>query len=74
MESTRDIERKLKRISDEVEQIRKQVIRQKTERSKKNKNQLAAIKRWEKLGKRITARWKGPTAVEEIRLQREKVW
>ena len=32
------------------------------------------IREWKALGKKVSAKWKGPSAVEEIRQQREKVW
>lgn len=74
MNSTRGIERELKRISQRVEELRKKVIVRKSAQSKGTKAQLDAFKRWEELGKRVSAKWKGPDAVEEIRLQREKTW
>lgn len=60
---------KLDRLAEEIEGLRQVLLRSKPchpERSKEVWNNLL------KLSKEISAKWQGPSASEEIRIQRDK--
>jgi len=66
-----NIKEQLDRISRELMQLKKMVVYEGV--IDKQKTEIA----WENLlnaSKQISKKWKGPSAVEEIRRQREKKW
>jgi hypothetical protein len=64
-------EEKLDHILHDIKDLQKALIRIRLEERGVRENQLS---KWELLGKEISGKWAGPTAVEEIRGQREKKW
>ncbi len=71
MQDLQEIEEHLEHISEELSQIRKITLDLKTV------DKIKAERAWEDLmdaSKQISREWKGLTAVEEIRSQREKEW
>jgi ribosomal protein S10 len=71
MQNSHEIESHLERITEELVQIRKITVGLKTV------DKLKAERVWKDLmeaSKQISSEWKGPTALEEIRSQREKEW
>ena len=71
MEDIQEIEEYLEHISEELSQIRKITL------DFRIVDKLKAERAWDDLmeaSKEISREWKGPTAVEEIKSQREKEW
>ncbi len=71
MQNLKEIEEHLEHISEELSQIRKITIELRTV------DKLKAERAWNDLmevSKQISEEWKGFTALEEIRSQREKEW
>lgn len=71
MESFQEIDELLVHITDELNQIRKMTIGHMTV------DKIKAERAWNDLmevSRQISKEWKGPTALEEIRSQREKEW
>ncbi len=71
MQNLHEIESHLERITEELVQIRKITVGLKTV------DKLKAERSWKDLmeaSKQISREWKGLTALEEIRSQREKEW
>jgi len=72
MEQEMNLDEKLKRIVREVNEIRKEVIVLRfTHRAPEPGNR---IKTWRRLAEKVSSKWQGPSALEEIRSQREKSW
>jgi len=66
------LDERLSRIVREINDIRKEVVVLKlTSRATLTENR---VKAWERLAKKVSSRWQGPSAVEEIASQREKTW
>jgi hypothetical protein len=63
------LESRLNHLIHELKEIKKEIILQKFGKIDIPKNKLNA---WIDLGKKVTPRWDGLSAVEEIVLQREK--
>ena len=63
---------KLNRIVREINEIRKDVVVLKLAR--KPQHIQKRTKAWKALAKKVSSRWQGPSAVEEIASQREKAW
>ena len=66
-----NIKEHLDRISRELKQLKKLLMNERTINKEK------AEAKWENLlnaSKQISREWEGPSAVEEIREQREKKW
>ncbi|MFA4934647.1 MAG: hypothetical protein WC568_02300 [Candidatus Methanoperedens sp.] len=71
MQNIQEIEEHLEHISEELTQIRKITLDLMTV------DKLKAERAWNDLMEasgQISREWKGPTALEEIRSQREKEW
>ncbi len=71
MQHLKEIEEHLEHITEELSQIRKITIELRTV------DKLKAERAWNDLmevSKQISKEWKGLTALEEIRSQREKEW
>jgi len=71
MQNLQEIEEHLEHISEELSEIRKITLDLKTI------DKLKAERAWDDLMEasiQISREWKGPTALEEIRSQREKEW
>ncbi len=71
MQNLQEIEEHLEHISEELSEIRKITLDLKTV------DKLKAERAWDDLmeaSRQISREWKGPTALEEIRSQREKEW
>ena len=62
---------KLNDLIHEIIGMKKQIILDKSFKVEAAQNR---IREWKALAKKVSAKWKGPSAVEEIRQQREKVW
>jgi hypothetical protein len=69
--SKEELEVKLGQILHGIKDLQKAIIRMKLEekgfRGDRSSN-------WKRLGKEVSSKWVGPTAVEEIREQRQKRW
>lgn len=71
MENLKDVRTHLDRLTQEISEIKKILI--KTEIRDKKKTEMA----WKDLmeaSKEISRLWQGPSAVGEIKAQREKMW
>jgi len=71
MQNLQEIESHLERITEELTQIRKITVGLKTT------DKVKAERAWKDLmdaSRQISREWKGLSAVEEIRSQREKEW
>lgn len=71
MENLKDVRMHLDRLTQEISEIKKILI--KTEIRDKKKTEMA----WKDLmeaSKEISRLWQGPSVVEEIKAQREKMW
>ena len=66
----KSLENRLNDIIHEITEIKKQII---LDKSIKVEAAQGTIRQWKALGKKVSAKWNGPSAVEEIRQQREKV-
>lgn len=64
-----ELEVKLGHILHDIKDLQRVIIRMKIEKKKDHEQKRSS---WELLGKEISSKWAGPTAVEEIREQREK--
>jgi len=72
METLREkVNAKLSHILHDIKDLQKTIIHVKREEKKPGQERVA---RWLLLGKEISRKWEGPTAVDEIREQREKRW
>jgi hypothetical protein len=69
--SKEELEVKLGHILHDIKDLQRAIIRIKLE-DKEDREHTRS--KWELLGKEISSKWAGPTAVEEIRGQREKKW
>jgi hypothetical protein len=67
----KSLENKLDDLIHEITEMKKQIILEKSIKVEAAQN---SIREWKALGKKVSAKWNGPSAVEEIREQREKVW
>lgn len=65
----KDIERQLIKLSREIQILKKKLLLQ---RKTKVKNVKTRLRNWERLGDKISAKWDDVSAVEEIKMQREK--
>lgn len=63
------LEHRLDDLIHKISEIKKQLF---LEKLSKRKNSTDKMKRWKTLGAEISLKWCGLSAVEEIRLQREK--
>jgi len=68
---SRTLENRLNTLIHEIIEIKKLIILDKSVKVESVENRL---REWKALGKKVSAKWKGPSAVEEIRQQREKTW
>ncbi len=68
---SRILENRLNGLIHEITEIKKQII---LDKSIKVEAVQSRIREWKTLGKKVSAKWNGPSAVEEIRQQREKTW
>jgi phage shock protein A len=67
----KSLENRLNDLIHEMTEMKKQVI---LDKSFKVHATQSRIREWKALAKKVSAKWNGPSAVEEIRQQREKVW
>lgn len=67
--SKEEIDVKLGHILHDIKDVQKAIIRMKLEEKGKREDRLS---KWKLLGEKVSSKWVGPTAVEEIRQQREK--
>jgi len=67
----KSLENRLNDLIHEMTEMKKQVI---LDKSFKVQAVHSRIREWKVLAKKVSAKWNGPSAVEEIRQQREKVW
>lgn len=67
----KSLESRLNDLIHEITEIKKQMI---LDKSIKVEAAPKKIIEWKALGKKVSAKWDGLSAVEEIRQQREKVW
>jgi len=66
------LEKKLNRIVRQINEIRKDVVILKlAARPGRTPKRTRA---WKALAEKVSSRWQGPSAVEEIASQREKTW
>ena len=70
-EMPKSLESRLNDLIHEITEMRKQIILDKSIKVEAAQNRL---REWKALGKKVSAKWNGPSAVEEIRQQREKTW
>jgi hypothetical protein len=70
-EMVKSLENRLNDLIHEMTEMRRQII---LDKSFKVDAAQSRIREWKALAKRVSAKWNGPSAVEEIRQQREKVW
>ena len=68
---SRTLENRLNGLIHEITEMKKQII---LDKSIKVEAAQSRIREWKTLGKKVSAKWNGPSALEEIRQQREKVW
>ena len=66
----KSLENRLDDLIHEITEMKKQIILEKSIKLGAAQN---SIREWKALGKKVSAKWNGPSAVEEIREQREKV-
>ena len=66
------LDEKLNRIVREINEIRKEVVVSRL--AGKARGPGKRTKAWKALAKKVSSRWQGPSAVEEIASQREKTW
>ena len=67
----KSLENRLNDLIHEIAEMKKQIILDKAIKVEAARN---SIREWKILGKKVSAKWEGPSAVEEIRHQREKAW
>jgi len=67
----KSLESRLNDLIHEITEMRKQIILNKSNKAEEAQNR---IREWKALGKKVSAKWNGTSAVEEIRQQREKTW
>ena len=67
----KSLESRLNDLIHEITEMRKQIILDKSNKVEAAQNR---IREWKALGKKVSAKWNGLSAVEEIRQQREKIW
>jgi len=67
----KSLEDRLNNLIHEITEMKKQII---LDKSVKVEAAQTRIREWKALGKRVSTKWNGPSAVEEIRQQREKTW
>jgi hypothetical protein len=67
----KEVNSKLNHLLRDVKDIQKSIILLNQEDKKSTK---AKFSKWATLGKKISANWKGASAVDEIRDQRDKHW
>lgn len=67
--SKEEIDVKLVHILHDIKDVQKAIIRMKLEEKGKREDRLS---KWKLLVEKVSSKWVGPTAVEEIRQQREK--
>jgi hypothetical protein len=67
----KSLENRLNDLIHEIAEMKKQIILDKAIKVEAARN---SIREWKILGKKVSAKWDGPSAVEEIRQQREKAW
>jgi hypothetical protein len=65
---TRELEHRLNDLIHEIKEIKKQVLQDKWVGGEETKKRLS---RWKMLRNDVSSKWHGPSAVEEIREQRE---
>jgi hypothetical protein len=63
------MEQRLERLGHELNEIRKEMILQKIRQTAVS---AGKINSWKALGSKVSARWNHVSAVEEIRLQRDR--
>jgi hypothetical protein len=68
---SKSLENRLNDLIHEISEIRKHIILDKVVKVEAAQNRM---KDWKTLGKKVSAKWNGPSAVEEIREQRDKKW
>jgi len=68
---SKTLESRLNDLIHEITEMKKQIILDKSIKVEAAQNK---IREWKILGKKVSAKWNGPLAVEEIRQQREKAW
>ena len=68
---TRALEQRLNDLVHEIKEIKKQVVSEKSIQVSKT---AKWEHRWKLLVNDVTLKWKGPSPVEEIRKQREKIY
>ena len=66
------LDEKLNRIVRQINEIRKDVVILKLA-GRPGRTQKST-KAWKALAERVSSKWQGPSAVEEIASQREKTW
>lgn len=66
------LDEKLNRIVREINEIRKDVVVLKL--AQKPQHTQKRTKAWKALAQKVSSKWQGPSAVEEIASQREKAW
>lgn len=62
---------KLSRLIHEIKEIRKEMMLKEPIRPRASKQKIT---RWKSLGQRVSEKWNGMSAVQEISFQREKTW
>ena len=67
----KSLENRLNDLIHEIAEMKKQIILDKPIKVEAARNR---IREWKILGKKVSAKWDGPSALEEIREQREKTW
>jgi len=67
----KSLENRLNALIHEITEIKKQIILKKSINVEGGQNRILE---WKALGKKVSAKWNGLSAVEEVRQQREKVW
>lgn len=63
------LEHQLKGLIHEIEEIKRKMHSDKVE---KQQNPKEMLNRWKTLGNNVSLKWRGASAAEEIRLQRDK--
>jgi hypothetical protein len=64
----KELEHRLNDLIHEIKEIKKQILLEKLVEKQSARNK---VNRWRELGAQVSTKWRGPSPVQEIRLQRE---
>lgn len=67
----KSLEIRLNELIHEITEMKKEIILNKSIKVEAGQNK---IREWKAIGKKVSAKWNGLSAVQEIREQRKKAW